>query len=205
MKKLGGQKMKKIVIGSIIMLGGILTTLTIILAAAIYSSSVTQWTGQSKLWYAIFGFGVSGQSLHLGFPFFIGVLLTIVGLLILGREYINISKNTSENVQTNDLSKKQGTTKLFTDEITGELKQKINELKNYRQISDVEKSVILNGYLTDEKINEIYPTPFINYYLLDIARKPHLVVFKNNLVLQVTKSQLNKQQELKNWYEVIFQ
>lgn len=199
-------KMKRIIIGGILMLGGLLTTLTIIMAAAIYTPSVTQWSGQSKFWFAIFGakqYG-GGQSLYLGFPFVIGVLLTIVGIIILGREYSS-TLNTSKNLKINDLSKKKGTTKLFTDEITDEIKEKFIELKSFRKISNVEKSFILNGYLTDDKINEIYPTPFANYYLLDIEGKPHLVVIKNNLALRVTESHLNKQLDLKKWYEAIFQ
>jgi hypothetical protein len=63
--------MKRIVIGGFLMLGGLLTTLTIIMAAAIYVPSITQWSGKSKLWFAIFGAKQYGneviQSLFLGF------------------------------------------------------------------------------------------------------------------------------------------
>ena len=46
--------MKRTVIGGFIMIGGLFTTLTIILMAMMYMPSMTSWTG-SQLWYAIFG------------------------------------------------------------------------------------------------------------------------------------------------------
>jgi hypothetical protein len=192
--------MKRIVIGGFIMLGGLLTTLTIIMAAAIYVPSITQWSGQSKLWFAIFGAKQYGnevvQSLFLGFPFVIGVSLTIVGIIILGCEYFK----TINNLQIGNLGKQQETI-----EFTYEIKKKLNELKIDRKISVVEKSFIINNYLTDEKINEVYPTPFKNYFLVDVNGEAHLVVIKNNLALRVTEPHLNGQLELKNWYATISQ
>lgn len=88
--------MKRTVIGGFIMIGGLFTTITIIVMAMMYMPSITSWTG-SKLWYAIFGakqygFGNEAvQSLFLGFPFVIGLLLTILGLVILAKEYFNES------------------------------------------------------------------------------------------------------------------
>ncbi|MCG7344688.1 hypothetical protein MHZ92_11110 [Sporosarcina sp. ACRSL] len=89
--------MKRTVIGGFIMIGGIFTTLTIILMAMMYMPSMTSWTG-SQLWYAIFGekrqygFGNEAvQSLFLGFPFVVGLLLTILGLVILAMEYFDKS------------------------------------------------------------------------------------------------------------------
>lgn len=88
--------MKRTIIGGFIMLGGLLVSLAIILSGAIYSTSITAWSGKSKLWYAIFGQQQYGdeviQSLFLGFPFIIGVLLTILGLTILGYEYYKTFK-----------------------------------------------------------------------------------------------------------------
>ncbi|KIL51051.1 hypothetical protein [Jeotgalibacillus campisalis] len=85
--------MKKTIIGGFILLGGLLTTLTIILSGAIYASHITEWSGESKLWYAIFGAEQYGdeviQSLFLGFPFVIGLIFTLLGLVILGIEYYN--------------------------------------------------------------------------------------------------------------------
>jgi len=82
--------MKKTAIGGILMLSGILTTIGIILAAAIYAPSITSWSG-SKLWFAIFGARKYGteviNSLFLGTPFIIGIILSIIGLTILGKEY----------------------------------------------------------------------------------------------------------------------
>lgn len=82
--------MKRTIIGGIIMLSGVLTTLSIIIAAAIFAQSVTSWSG-AKLWFAIFGARQYGnevvESMFLGLPFGIGVLLTAIGLIILGKEY----------------------------------------------------------------------------------------------------------------------
>lgn len=84
--------MKKTMIGSVFMLSGIIITMSIIIAAAVYVPSITSWSG-SKLWYAIFGekpYGsVVGQSLLLGFPFVIGFILGITGLVILLLQYSN--------------------------------------------------------------------------------------------------------------------
>lgn len=88
--------MKRTIIGGIIMLGGLLVTLAIIISGSIYATSITAWSGKSKLWHAIFGAKQYGnevvQSLFLGFPFTVGVLLTILGLAILGYEYYKTFK-----------------------------------------------------------------------------------------------------------------
>ncbi len=84
--------MKKTIIGGIIMLSGVLTAISIILAATIYAPSITSWSG-SKLWFAIFGAKAHGsevvQSLFLGTPFIIGILLVTTGLIILVKEYFS--------------------------------------------------------------------------------------------------------------------
>ncbi|MCM3715616.1 hypothetical protein [Halalkalibacter oceani] len=89
--------MKRIVIGGFVLLGGLLITLTILLAGTIYAMEITAWSGKSKLWHAIFGAPQYGdepvQSLFLGFPFVIGILLTVGGLIILGQEYYKTCKN----------------------------------------------------------------------------------------------------------------
>jgi len=86
----GGILMKKVIIGGILLFTGSLITLAIILAAALYVPSITAWSG-SKLWYAIFGAKQYGnevvQSLSLGFPFIVGVILFVIGLIVLVREY----------------------------------------------------------------------------------------------------------------------
>lgn len=83
--------MKRTIIGGILMLSGVLTILSLIIAAAIYVPSITEWSG-SKLWFAIFGAKQYGnqviQSLFLGVPFVIGLILVAVGLIILAKEYI---------------------------------------------------------------------------------------------------------------------
>ena len=87
----GDKRMKKTVIGGFIMLGGLFTTLTVILCGAIYAPHITAWSGKSRLWHAIFGAPQYGgevvQSLFLGFPFILGVIFTLLGLTILGMEY----------------------------------------------------------------------------------------------------------------------
>ena len=76
------------------MFGGLFTTLTIIVVAALYIPSMSSWSG-SQLWYAIFGGKQYGdevvESLFLGVPFVIGVLLSILGLVILVMEYFEKS------------------------------------------------------------------------------------------------------------------
>lgn len=82
--------MKKTVIGSVFMLSGIIVTISVIITAALYVPSITAWSG-SKLWYAIFGAKQYGnevvQSLFLGAPFVIGIILAIIGLIMLVVEY----------------------------------------------------------------------------------------------------------------------
>lgn len=87
--------MKRTLIGGFIMFGGLFITLTIILAATIYIPNMNSWSG-SQLWYAIFGGeqyenDEAVQSLFLGFPFVIGILLSILGLVILVMEYFETS------------------------------------------------------------------------------------------------------------------
>lgn len=56
----------------------ILITLVIIIAGVIYEPSIHEWWGKSKLWFVIFG------ELQLGVPFIVGVILSVIGLVILG-------------------------------------------------------------------------------------------------------------------------
>lgn len=83
--------MKRIVIGGCTLLSGLLVTLTIIVTSSIYATHVTGWSGKSKLCFVIFGAEQYGDdvvdSLFLGFPFVLGVVLALVGLVILGYEY----------------------------------------------------------------------------------------------------------------------
>ncbi|RAV17747.1 hypothetical protein [Paenibacillus contaminans] len=82
--------MKKTFIGGILMFTGALISLAILITAALYVPQITAWRG-SKLWYAIFGaeqFGnEAAQSLSLGFPFVLGVILFVLGLVVLILEY----------------------------------------------------------------------------------------------------------------------
>jgi len=82
-------------IGGFTFIGGLLISLTIILSSAIYSTSVTSWSGR-KLWYVIFGAKQYGDeavdALFLGIPFVIGIIMTLIGLYILGNEYYKLYK-----------------------------------------------------------------------------------------------------------------
>jgi hypothetical protein len=87
--------MKRTIIGSVLLISGLLITLSLIITATLYVPKITEWRG-SKLWFAIFGasdLGSTVQSLTVGVPFMIGLLLFIVGLLILIIEYFNKNSN----------------------------------------------------------------------------------------------------------------
>lgn len=85
--------MQRTVIGGFLFLGGLIMSMGIILSATIYIPQVTSWYGESQLWFSIFGEesfdGEPVQSLFLGFPFVVGIILAVVGLAILGYEYYN--------------------------------------------------------------------------------------------------------------------
>ena len=89
--------MIRTIIGGLFMLGGLLLTTSIIISGSIYATSMTAWSGKSKLWYAIFGAeqygGEAVQSLFLGIPFITGILLSVIGLAIVGYEYYMTFKN----------------------------------------------------------------------------------------------------------------
>lgn len=81
--------MKKVVIGGIFLFVGTLITLPILIAAALYIPNIYTWRG-SKLWFAIFGsseMGSSADSLFLGIPFVVGMMLFAFGLVVLLIEY----------------------------------------------------------------------------------------------------------------------
>lgn len=83
--------MKRTVIGSIFMTIGAIITLSLIIIAAHYVPVITEWRG-SKIWFVIFGakdLGSMAQSLFVGIPFTIGLILFAVGLIILIVEYFN--------------------------------------------------------------------------------------------------------------------
>ena len=84
--------MKRVYIGGIFVFAGVMISLSMIIAAAIYAPHITAWSG-SKLWFAIFGAKQYGneavQSLFLGVPFVIGLVFASIGLIILAKEYIS--------------------------------------------------------------------------------------------------------------------
>lgn len=83
--------MKRTVIGGILTLCGTITIASIIIAGAIYAPTLNGWSGKSRFWYAIFGSPTYGNqidsSMNLGFPFIIGIIGLILGILTLGYEY----------------------------------------------------------------------------------------------------------------------
>ncbi|CAH1232614.1 hypothetical protein PAECIP111891_07058 [Paenibacillus allorhizoplanae] len=83
--------MRRTIIGGVFVLIGTMISIAVFIAAAIYAPSITVWQG-SKFWFAIFGVNDFGKevvvdSLFLGFPFIIGIILFILGLIVLGMEY----------------------------------------------------------------------------------------------------------------------
>jgi hypothetical protein len=83
--------MKKTIIGGILVLTGTLISLCMITAAALVFPSITSWSGSNKFWFIIFGAKQYGNevshSLFLGFPFVVGIILFLIGLIVLGIEY----------------------------------------------------------------------------------------------------------------------
>jgi len=88
--------MKRTIIGCMMVSCGVMIVSSIFIAAAIFAPSMTSWSG-SKLWFAIFGarqFGNEAvQSLFIGIPFIIGLLMVAAGLLISAVEYVKGDKN----------------------------------------------------------------------------------------------------------------
>ncbi|WP_152393336.1 hypothetical protein [Paenibacillus guangzhouensis] len=85
--------MKRTIIGATFLFMGSLISLAILIAAALYIPSITAWRG-TKLWFAIYGANDMGndvQSLFLGLPFTVGIVLFILGFIVLVFEYFNKS------------------------------------------------------------------------------------------------------------------
>ncbi|UVI29269.1 hypothetical protein [Paenibacillus spongiae] len=83
--------MKRTIIGGLLFSSGALICLVILILAALHVPSITAWRG-SKLWFAIFGTNEpmgnnEVNSLFLGFPFIVGIVLFILGFIVLVVEY----------------------------------------------------------------------------------------------------------------------
>lgn len=82
--------MKKTIIGSVLTLAGTWIVGCIFVAAVLFVPNMSTWDG-TRVWYAIFGGGPYEadlkQSMALGLPFAIGVLMFAAGILILVIEY----------------------------------------------------------------------------------------------------------------------
>lgn len=83
--------MKKTVIGTVFMLSGLITVVSLIITAALYAPKLTEWRGP-KLWFAIFGASDLNQGLFIGVPFVIGLMIFIIGAVMLLVEYFNDKK-----------------------------------------------------------------------------------------------------------------
>jgi hypothetical protein len=90
--------MKRTIIGSIFLLTGMLNLIGTIISGSIYSSMLKTWDTSygTKLWFSIFcgaskfNDGMDGLGLNVFFIF--GILLIILGLVILLKEYFNSTK-----------------------------------------------------------------------------------------------------------------
>ncbi|NGZ75657.1 hypothetical protein [Saccharibacillus alkalitolerans] len=82
--------MKKVIIGSVLTLAGTWITGCIFVAAALFVPNLSSWEG-TRVWYAIFGSGPYEadlkQSMALGLPFAVGVLMFAFGIVILAVEF----------------------------------------------------------------------------------------------------------------------
>ncbi len=73
--------MRKTIIGSVLLLSGVISSISILITTSLCLPNVNTWRGNSKLLSAIF------YSLDLGIPFVLGIALFAIGVLILGNEY----------------------------------------------------------------------------------------------------------------------
>jgi predicted Co/Zn/Cd cation transporter (cation efflux family) len=82
--------MKKVIIGGSISLCGAIIHAAVIIAAGVYSVSLTSWSGSSKFWYAIFGAPTYGNEVNLslkaGFLFVASLILVLAGIIIMALE-----------------------------------------------------------------------------------------------------------------------
>lgn len=82
--------MKKTIIGCVLTLAGTWIVGCIFIAAVLFVPHMSSWDG-TRVWYAIFGGGPYEadlkQSMALGLPFAIGVLMFAGGILILAIEF----------------------------------------------------------------------------------------------------------------------
>lgn len=82
--------MKRTVIGSVLTLAGTGIIGCLFIAAVLFVPNMSSWEG-TRVWYAIFGSGTYEadlkQSMALGLPFTIGVLIFVLGIVILAIEY----------------------------------------------------------------------------------------------------------------------
>ncbi|WP_172194316.1 hypothetical protein [Saccharibacillus qingshengii] len=82
--------MKKTLIGCVLTLAGTWIVGCIFVAAALFVPNMSSWEG-TRLWYAIFGGSPYEadlkQSMALGLPFAIGMLMFASGIVILAVEY----------------------------------------------------------------------------------------------------------------------
>lgn len=100
--------MKRTIIGSVLLLSGTLISLSLIIIATFYVFKINEYRG-TKIWFIIFGardLGRSAQSLNIGIPFVVGLILFGLGFLILLIEYFKKDqtgiKKTEEKIYGRD-------------------------------------------------------------------------------------------------------
>lgn len=90
--------MKKIVIGSVCLVTGVIEVIGILICGAIYLPHLNAWSTSysSKLFFIIFAgkskFNDGVNGLGLGVFFVFGLVLSIIGIIILFKEYISENK-----------------------------------------------------------------------------------------------------------------
>ena len=91
--------MKRTIIGTVLLLSGIIVVMFIILIASLALPYLTAWsnTAPSKLFFLIFAgksqFSDGADGLGLGLLFVFGTVLIILGLIILALEYLKKDKS----------------------------------------------------------------------------------------------------------------
>lgn len=82
--------MKRVIIGATVLVLGTFITMKIYVMGAGILTTIGSWRG-NKLMYAIFG--TDHNCLNMGFPFVVGIIMFLVGIIILIMECFNDDTN----------------------------------------------------------------------------------------------------------------
>lgn len=171
---------KLFIVGLLLTLSGTILLGLSHLVIVIQMNNLTSWTTPpGKFFTAI-------TESYGWFPYILSILKIMIGLSLTYKSFSSEKKSS------------------FSPTLLGNK----NDLKENNKFQSAEiknekiKQFIKENYLLNEKvINAVYPTPFENYYLLDVEGEAQLVVIRKNLVLSVMDTDLNKKKELKRWFE----